>query len=287
MGERRKGTRTHIEKESIKGPKGESSSTQDSSLDPTAPLPPPPWTESTRGKEPEGRQPLDDPPETVAETRSLHPEETDPFTQTRLQAGIANFRSLCEGSLEQVGLLLSEIAQYPLPPTVEKIILGFENNADAQLFPELFTTSQLSTAILDSDDNITPQWYIEPLERHIQRFQHATTAMNDIEPKLKTWYKSTEGGTASAGHLLAELAPEPDRGKPCPNGMIQLMLRTEKGAQNYSWSQLTACLARSLDVQDTTASISWILEEFLPPTDQSETGTSSPPQTVHLDMDPS
>jgi len=62
MGERRKRTRTRIEKESINGPKGESSSTQDSSLDPTAPLPPPPWAESTRGKEPEGQQPLDDPP---------------------------------------------------------------------------------------------------------------------------------------------------------------------------------------------------------------------------------
>jgi len=68
MGERKKGTRTRIEKESIKGPKGESVSTQDSSLDPTSPLPPPPWTESTRGKEPKGRQPLDDPPETAAET---------------------------------------------------------------------------------------------------------------------------------------------------------------------------------------------------------------------------
>jgi len=125
MGERKKWTRTRIEKESINGPKGESASTQDSSLDPTAPLPPPPWAESTRGKEPEGRRPLDDPPETAAETWSPDPAETNPFTQTRLQAGIANFHSLCEGSLEQVGLLLSEIAQYPLPPTVVKIILGF------------------------------------------------------------------------------------------------------------------------------------------------------------------
>jgi len=110
--------------------------------------------------------------------------------------------------------------------------------------------------------------------------------MNDIEPKLKTWYESTGGGTASAGLLLAELAPKPDRGKPFPNGMTQLLQRTEKGAQNYSWSQPTACLARSLDIQDTTASISQIVEELLPPTDQSEMGTPSPPQTVHLDMDP-
>jgi len=160
-------------------------STQDSSLDPTAPLPPPPWTESPREKELEGRRPLDDPPETAAETQSPDPEETNPFTQTRLQEGIANFHRLCEGSLAQVGLLLSEIAQYPLPPAVVKIILGFKDDEDAQLIPGLFTTSQLSTAILDSDDNITPQWYIEPLERHIQLLQHTTTVMNDIEPKLK------------------------------------------------------------------------------------------------------
>jgi len=191
----------------------------------------------------------------------------------------------CEGSLEHVGLLLSEIAQYPVLPTVVEKILGCENDTETQLFHELFTTSQLSTAILDSDDNITPQWYIEPLERHIQRLQHATTVMNDIGPKLKTWYESTDGEMASAGLLLASLAPEPDRGKPFPNGMTQLLLRTEKGAQKYSWPQLTACLARSLDVQDTFASISRILEELLPPTDQAETGISSPPQTAHLDMD--
>jgi len=172
-------------------------------------------------------------------TRSPDHEETNPFTQIRLQAGITNFHSLCEGSLEQVGLLLSAIAQYPLPPTVVTNILGFENNTDAQLFPELFTTSQLSTAIMDSDDNITPHWYIEPLERHIQRLQHATTVMNDIEPKLNSWYESTDGGTASAGLLLAELAPELDRGKPFPNGMTEMLLRTEKEAQNYSWFQLT------------------------------------------------
>jgi len=113
---------------------------------------------------------------------------------------------------------------------VVKKILGFENNMEIQLFPELFATSQLYTAILDSDDNITPQWYIEPFERHIQLLQHATTVINDIGPKLKTWYESTDGEMASAGLLLAELAPEPDRGKPFPNGMTQLLLRTEKGA---------------------------------------------------------
>jgi len=50
------------------------------------------------------------------------------------------------------------------------------------LFPELFTTSQLSTAILDSDDNIILQWYIEPLERHIQRLQHVATVIDGIGP---------------------------------------------------------------------------------------------------------
>jgi len=271
MEERREGTRTRIEKESINGPKGESSSMQDSSLDPTAPLPPPPWAESTRGKELEGLQPPDDPPERTAETRSPDPEEPNPFTLIRLQTSIANLQSQCEGSLEHVGLLLSEIAQYPLPPTVAvvKKILGFENDTETQLFPELFTTSQLSTAILDSDDNITPQWYIEPLERHVQ-LQHATTVMNDIGPKLKTWYESTDGVMESAGLLLAELAPEPDRGNPFPNGMAQLLLRTEKGAQKFQNTH-GPCLARSLDVQDTTASISQISEELLPPTDQVET----------------
>ena len=34
-----------------------------------------------------------------------------------------------------------------------KIILDFKDDEDAQLIPGLFTTSQISTAILDSDDN--------------------------------------------------------------------------------------------------------------------------------------
>ena len=38
---------------------------------------------------------------------------------------------------------------------------------DTQLTPETFTASQHSAAIMDSADNITPQWYIEPLERHV------------------------------------------------------------------------------------------------------------------------
>jgi len=168
---------------------------------------------------------------------------------------------------------------------VVKKILGFENDTETRLFPELFTTSQLSSAILDSNDNITPQWYIEPLERHIQQLRHVGTVMNDTGPKLKTWYESTDGEMASAGLLLTELALEPETGKPLPNGMTQLLLRAEKKAQKYSWPQLTACLARSLDVQDTTACIYQILEELLPPTDQAETGISPPAQTAHPDMD--
>jgi len=48
---------------------------------------------------------------------------------------IANFQSLSEGNLEHSGLLLSEIAQYPLV----KRILGFENDTETQPLPEFFT----------------------------------------------------------------------------------------------------------------------------------------------------
>jgi len=78
-----------------------------------------------------------------------------------------NFQRLREGNLEHAGLLLSESTQYPLPPKVVQQMLGFEDGTQTQLSPETFTTSQASTDILDSDDNITPQRLIEPLERHI------------------------------------------------------------------------------------------------------------------------
>jgi len=284
-----KGTKTRIGRGLTNDPKEESSDMQDSSSDPTDPLPPPSWAEieSIKGNEPEGWQSLDEPSKKETESRSPDPEEANPFTLARLQTSIGNLQRLSEGNLEYAGLLLSEIAHYPLPPKVVKQILVFENDTETQLLPEFFTTSQLSTAILDSNDNMTPQWYIEPLERHIQQLQHVAAVMDGIGPKLKTWYESTDGEVASAGLFLTKLAPEPDRGKPLPNGMTQLLLRTEKGAQKYLWPQLTACLARSLDVQHTTASISWILEELLPPTDQAGTGIPPTPQATHSDMDPS
>jgi len=132
--------------------------------------------------------------------------------------------------LEHVELLESKIAQYPLPPKVVKRIFGFEDGTETQLTPETFTTSQLSTAILDSDDSITPQWYIEPLKRQIQQLQHVADVMNNIGYKLRTWHESTEEEVTTAGLFLAKLAPELDRGNPLPTGMTQLLLRTEKGA---------------------------------------------------------
>ena len=91
----------------------------------------------------------------------------------------------------------------------------------------------------------------------------------------------------AAGLLLAKLAPEPDRGKPLPNGMTQLVLRIEKGALKYSWPHLTACLARSLDARDTIASISRILEELSLPMTQVVADIPPPSQAGHTDTDSS
>jgi len=183
--------------------------------------------------------------------------------------------------------LLSKFAQYPLPPKVVRRILGFVDGTEIQLTPETFTTFQLSTAIMDSADNITPQWYIEPIERHIQRLWHVADVMNRIGPNLRAWYESTEGEVAAAGLLVAELAPEPDRGNPLPNGITQLLLQIEKGVLKYSWPQLTACLGRSLDVHDTISCISRISEELSPSTTHAGVDIPLPTQAAHTDMDPS
>jgi len=60
--ERKKATRTCTEKESINGPKEESVSTQDSSLDPTAPLRPPPGLKAPGKRSRKGGGPLMIPP---------------------------------------------------------------------------------------------------------------------------------------------------------------------------------------------------------------------------------
>jgi len=67
--------------------------------------------------------------------------------------------------------------------------------------------------------------------------------------------------------------------------MTQLLLRIEKGTLKCSWSQLTACLARSLDVRDTIASISRILEELSPSMTQVVADIPLPPQAAHTDTD--
>jgi hypothetical protein len=142
-------------------------------------------------------------------------------------------------------------------------------------------------ANIDSAENVTPQWYIEPLGRHVQRFRHVADVMNHIGPILGDWHESTEGEVTAVVLLLAELASEPDRENTLPNGMTPMLLRIEKGALKCSWSQLTVCLTRSLDAHDTTASIYRILEELSKPMNQAGGDYPLPPQAEHTDMDPS
>ena len=81
-------------------PKEESSDMQDSSPDPTDPLPSPPWAEieSTKDKEPEGRQSLDDPPE----SRSPDPEEA-PSPWQGYKRALRNSRDSARGAWSMQG----------------------------------------------------------------------------------------------------------------------------------------------------------------------------------------
>jgi len=102
---------------------------QDSSPVPTDPLSALPWAdiESIDGKEAEGRRSLDSPSERGTECRAPDPGEANPFTLVRLKTSTENSKRLSLGKLEHVGLLLSEIAQYPLLPKVVKRILSFKD----------------------------------------------------------------------------------------------------------------------------------------------------------------
>jgi len=113
------------------------------------------------------------------------------------------------------------------------------------------------------------------LKRHAQRLWHVADVIDQVGPNLRDWHESVNG---RARLLLAKLAPAPDKGNPLPNGMTQMLLRIEKGALKCSWSQLTVCLTRSLDVHDTTASISRILEELPKPMNHAGEHSPLPPQ---------
>ena len=106
----------------------ETMDTKDSSPVPPDPHPAPPWTDaetSINDSEVVGRKSLDCRPGAGEEGRPQNSVAVNPFTLERLQTSSANFHRLSEGNMEYAGLLLSESAQYPLPPGVVRRILGF------------------------------------------------------------------------------------------------------------------------------------------------------------------
>jgi len=226
--------------------------------------------EETLGSSTIRRQPTDDLEGDSNHTKnpSPGPESANPFTMDRLHACIQTFHRLSKGELEAAGLLLSEIAQYPLPPRVVKRILNHETTSPATVAQGSLAMSHLTKAILDSAEIITPQWYIEPLERHSRRLEHVINTMDLVGPRLREWHEDTEGRIEMVGLLLAQLAPEPDKGSLLPTGMIRMLLRIEKEEKTCSWAQLSSCLSRSMDIQDSAASIIQILDETAHPATQ-------------------
>jgi len=87
-------------------------------------------------------------------------------------------------------------------------------------------------AIMDSAKNITPQWYIETLERYAQQLRHVADVMNHIRPNLRDWHENTEGEVTAVGLPLAALAPETDKGNPLLNVMTKMLLRIGNGSLN-------------------------------------------------------
>ena len=205
---------------------------------------------------PEGRYTVERPAVPVP---NLDAAAANPFTVDRLRAGVTNFHELSKGSIQDTGLLLSEIAQYPLPPAVIRRILGMVEDEVTGPSPCQVDKSLLLRAILQSEEVITPQWYIEPLERHIQRYRHVAAVMAMIGPEVKAWHEHNDGDLKTIGLLLADMSPAPDTGNPLPRGIVQRLLNIGKDEQKCPWLQFEQFFTKSLSMQDSAHSISQLL----------------------------
>jgi len=155
---------------SKEGAVGETMDTRDSSPVPPDPRPASPGTgvePNNNDSEDEGRKCLDCPPRGGEKGNTPDSAEVNPFTLERLQTSTVlvqalNFHRLNEESLECTGLLLSEIAQYPVPPTIARRILDLADGMETQPAQETFIAFQLSMAIMDSAETLPPRSTLNP-----------------------------------------------------------------------------------------------------------------------------
>lgn len=113
------------------------------------------------------------------------------------------------------------------------------------------------------DPGDTIEQYKPVFQRHIRRFENARSVMESLRKDLTALHTKVGGKTDKIEAFFADLAPEPQRGKPMPEGMINALLRIENTETVAPLEAFLDCFERNLDLDDSVAKIQPVLAVHL------------------------
>jgi|NorSeaMetagenome_1021524.scaffolds.fasta_scaffold339455_1 hypothetical protein len=103
-------------------------------------------------------------------------------------------------------------------------------------------------ASVDEGDDINN--YSVILKKHINRMQVAEKVIAELTPTMTEFHTKVDGELSKIEALFADMAPEPQKGKPMPPGMINALLRVPKEATKCSVQDFIECFQRKFSGRD-------------------------------------
>eukprot|EP00277_Geminigera_cryophila_P036712 CAMPEP_0173116028 /NCGR_PEP_ID=MMETSP1102-20130122/48982_1 /TAXON_ID=49646 /ORGANISM="Geminigera sp., Strain Caron Lab Isolate" /LENGTH=202 /DNA_ID=CAMNT_0014019437 /DNA_START=9 /DNA_END=617 /DNA_ORIENTATION=- len=165
------------------------------------------------------------------------------------KGNMETFFGLAKGGIEPVGILFSELAGEPMPPAVIMQVLNISEDQlkeaqKSQIAPtcSLDQFFEAMKASVDEGDDIAN--YKTVLEKHINRMEVAEKVITELRPKMTAFHQKVEGSLAKIEGLFTDMAPEPQKGKPMPPGMINALLRVPKEATICTCEDFIECFQR-------------------------------------------
>jgi hypothetical protein len=186
----------------------------------------------------------------------------------KCKGDMETFYGLAKGGIEPIGILFSELAGEPMPPAVIMQVLSISEDqlkeAQAAQKAPVATLDQFFEAMkasVDEGDDINN--YDTILKKHINRMQVAEKVIADLRPKMAEFHGKVGGDLAKIEALFTDMAPEPQKGKPMPPGMINALLRVPKEATTCTVDDFVECFQRNLDASDTSEKIGGVIDEHI------------------------
>eukprot|EP00293_Proteomonas_sulcata_P000964 CAMPEP_0184329132 /NCGR_PEP_ID=MMETSP1049-20130417/143986_1 /TAXON_ID=77928 /ORGANISM="Proteomonas sulcata, Strain CCMP704" /LENGTH=151 /DNA_ID=CAMNT_0026651477 /DNA_START=440 /DNA_END=895 /DNA_ORIENTATION=- len=136
--------------------------------------------------------------------------------------------------------------------------------AAAEQKPPTCTLDQFVNAVVSSvDEGDSVDNYKTVLAEHINRMEVAEKVITELTPKMKQFHEKAGGELPKIEALFVDMAPEPQKGKPMPPGMINALLRVPKDAATCSAEDFIECFRRNLDASDTAEKLGKIFDEHI------------------------